>query len=313
MKTRTLAHAALLFALPVSTLAGDFQRTLQSEWLGAWVVVRGESYSDCNGQYTDNRIHGNLVQGKAAWRFTPGELAKLDKVDLKRSRLDLMLTFDEPMLVAYQDGPFTLYREAQCRVELEVEIPREAVKSKDDANVETLLMRVLERYATEQEARSSETWNERERDPYPEGYETTLAKHAVWKAEQTNAAVQAQLDHALDETTRITDRMVSDPAYASGFVQGVQAAKAVDLEACPVLLGVSLADVRRQAAEAKSREAGVAAAVVSGFQDGKALVYGLEMLRNLPACFVPVPEHREQVARQAAEEADPRPVPAVRR
>lgn len=297
MKPRFLALAVLL-VLPVPALAGDFQRTLQSEWLGAWVVVRGESYSDCNGQYTDNRINGTLVKGAAAWRFAAGELAKLDKVDLKRSRLDLMMTFAEPFLVEYQDGPFTLYRETQCRIELEVEIPREAVKSKDDSQIERLLTQVLERYATEQQARDSKTWNEREREAYPEDYEATLARHTIWKAQQANAAVQAQIDRAVEETTRLTDRMVPDPAYTSGFAQGVQAAKAVPLDACSVLMGLSLAEVRRQAAEAKAREAGAGAQVVSGYQDGKALVYGLAMIRNLPACFVPVPEFEDLTARR---------------
>ena len=34
------------------------------------------------------------------------------------------------MLLPTQDGPFTLYREASCRIELEVELPRDLVKSK---------------------------------------------------------------------------------------------------------------------------------------------------------------------------------------
>jgi len=298
MKPRYLASLAGMLVLAAPALAGDFQRTLQSDWLGAWVVVRGESYSDCNGQYTHNRINGTLVKGAAAWRFAAGELAKLDKVDLKRSRLDLSMTFSEPFLVAYQDGPFTLYREAQCRVELEVEIPREAVKGKDDSQVERLLTQVLERYATEQQARASESWNEREMEPYPADYDETLAKHTIWRAEQTNAAVQSQIASAMQETTRLTDRMVSDPAYLNGFAQGVQAAKATQLDACTVLLSVDLAEVRRQAAAAKSMESGGQVASISGYQDGKALVYGLEMMRNLPACLVRVPEYEELTARQ---------------
>jgi len=244
MKQRYLA-LALALVLSTPALAGDFQRTLQSDWLGAWVVVRGESYSDCNGQYTHNRINGTLVRGAAAWRFAAGELAKLDKVDLKRSRLDLSMTFTEPFLVAYGDGPFTLYREAQCRVELEVEIPREAVKGKNDSQVEQLLTQALERYSTEQQARASETWNEREMEPYPADYEVTVAKHTIWRAEQTNAAVHAQIDSAVDETTRLTDRLGSDPAYLAGFAQGVAAAKAAQLDACTVLMSVSLSEVRR--------------------------------------------------------------------
>lgn len=288
---------ATLLALPLAAHAGNFQDELEGKWLGAWVVTKSESYSNCNDFYADNRINGDLAKGSASGRFGTGELAKLDKVDLKRSRLDLFLTFAEPLLVAYQDGPFTLYREATCKVQLEVELPREAVKAKDDAQVERRLTQVLERYATEAKARASNSWNGRQREAYPADYASTVARHTIWKAEQTNAAVQAQIDRAVEETSRLTDRMSGDAAYMGGFAQGVQAAKIVRLDACSTLMSLDLVEVRRQAAEAKAREQGVQAAVVSGFQDGKALIYGLSMIRNLRGCFVPVPEFEELMAR----------------
>jgi hypothetical protein len=297
---RYLPVLAVALALAPSSSAGELQNELKSRWLGAWVIVTTESYSDCSGNYTNNRINVNLVKSSGQVRFQAGELAKLDRVDLKRSRLDLLMTLYEPALIPYVDGPFTLYREAECRIELEVEVPRELVKGKSVEAVEERLFRVVERYATEEEARASDSYNGREIDSYPDDYETTLARHAVWKAEQVNASVQAQIDHALEEAARLADRMDEDPVYLRGFSEGVQLARAIDLDSCPVLLAVDLGQIRRQAARAKADETGVEAELVRGFEDGKVLVYGLEMLRNLPACFVPVPESDDDYHRSAS-------------
>lgn len=301
MRRTVVVVALLLLSCPVLTFGGQLQKELRSRWLGAWIVVSTESYSDCTGSYTNNRINDNLVKSGGRLRFQAGEIAKLNGVDLKRSRLDLHLTFGEPTLLPYQDGPFTLYREALCKVEFQVELPRHVVKNKDAEAVEEFLRRVVERYATEGEARDSDAYNGRVMEPYPEDYEITLARHAVWKAEQTNAAVQAAIDHAVEETTRLTDRLESNPIYLAGFAEGVEDARGVNLEGCPTLLSVDLGDIRRQAARAKAKEEGIEAEAVRGYEDGKALVYGLEMLRNLPYCFVPVPDLDEATARAAAQ------------
>ena len=59
---------------------------------------------------------------------------------------------------------------------------------------------VLSRFTSQGEATGSRAWNRRQRDPYPEDYERTLAAHAAWKAEQANAAIQARIDQAAEET-----------------------------------------------------------------------------------------------------------------
>jgi len=297
---RKLMLATLVFALPLSAMAGALQKDLKSRWLGAWVVTTTESYSDCAGRYTDNRIHGNLVKSTGAHRFQAGELAKLDKVDLKKSRMDLLLTLQEPVLVSYQDGPFTLYAERTCQIELEITLDRDAVKAKEIGEIEDYLLMAVERHATEDEARASRRYNDRVRDPYPDDYETTLAHHARWKAEQLNARVQGQIDRAMEETGRLADRLDENPVYLAGFAEGVKAARAVNLQACNNLLAVDLAEIRRQAARAKAKEASLAAEHRQGFEDGKVFVYGLEMMRNLPSCFVPVPDAPEVAASEVA-------------
>lgn len=297
------ALAAALAGTLTAAHAATFQDTLAARWRGAWVVTSAETYSDCVAAYTGNRINGRLVSGRASLRFKSGELAKVDSVDLKRSRLDLKLSYPEPVLRAYQDGPFTLYDEALCRVELQIELPREMVKSKDVAGVERLLRPVVERHSTEDGARASKEFNERECDPYPSDYSKTVAKHAAWRAEQTNLAIRTSIDHLVDEASRITERIGEDPDYISGFVQGVEAGRAPHPVACPDLMALASGTppgyalpgsgtvsqaARRSQVSPISTEA--QARRQRGYQDGLRLSLGLDAIRRLPACFVAVPD-----------------------
>jgi len=286
---RSLIVAATLLVLTSAAFAASLEREVKSRWLGAWVVTSVETYSDCGGLYTDNRINGTLVKSGGDIRFQPGELAKLDKIDVNRRRIDLLITLSEPLLIPYQEGPFTLYREAWCKIELQVEVPRETVKSKDEDAVEEALVRVLERHATEQEALASRSWNGREREPYPEDYERTLAELAVWRANRVNETVQAKLDYALEETTRVAYRMSGDPDYIAGFARGVEAGRAADRRDCPVLLATDLGGPPRRTGHPHGEGESAEQRAERGYRDGLTLVRGLEMMERLPACFVPVP------------------------
>ena len=119
---------AAVTTLTAPAFAGGIEKDINKRWLGAWVVTRSEMYSDCNAVYTQNRINGSLVSGRGARRFQPGELAKVTKVDAGRHRIDVRISLVEPVLLTYREGPFTLYDEASCRVELEVEVSRDQVK-----------------------------------------------------------------------------------------------------------------------------------------------------------------------------------------
>jgi hypothetical protein len=300
------AAATTLLAVGAAR-ASELQDELESRWRGAWVVTAAETYSDCAGFYADNRVNGRLVSGRARMRFRAGELAKVDSVDLKRSRLDLRLTYEQPVLASSQDGPFTLYNEAQCRVEMQVELPRDLVKQKDVAGVESLLKPVLERHASEEQARASRAWNKRQREAYPADYEETLARHSVWKAEQTNAAVQASIGRLIDETSRIPDRISDDPDYMSGFVKGVEAGRAPHPVACSDLMTIASSSptvypiaAPSPASAASYRKVGVANATSSeqearrqrGYQDGLRLTVALDAVRRMPGCLVQVPDAR---------------------
>jgi hypothetical protein len=300
------AAASTLLAVQVAR-AGELQDDLESRWRGAWVVTTADTYSDCAGFYSDNRVNGRLVSGRAHMRFKPGEMAKVDSIDLKRSRLDLRLTLAEPVLASSQDGPFTLYNEAQCKVEMQVELPRDLVKTKDVMGVEALLRPVVERHPSEEQARTSKAWNRRQREAYPADYEETLARHAVWKAEQSNATVQAGIARLIDETSRIPDRISDDPDYLAGFVKGVEAGRAPHPVACTDLMTIAQASptvyplaAPSTAATASYRKVGTATATSSeqemrrqrGYQDGMRLTVALDAVRRMPGCLVPVPDAR---------------------
>jgi hypothetical protein len=269
---------AILLSLSGVTLAGELEKNVKARWLGAWIVINVESYSDCGGMYTNNRVNGTLVKSKGDHGFEPGELAKIDKIDVKRSRVDVLATVSEPLLLPYPEGPFTLYREARCKIEFEVMLLRDAVKNKNVDAVDGALAAILERHATLAQASDSDSWNGREMEHYPEDYELTLAKVAVWKAEQTNLKVEKKLGTALEETTRLGDRVNGDAVYLAGFARGVETARSNRPSDCPAMLAIDL----RPGSDEQASE--------RGFRDGQNLVHGLELLRRLPECYVPVPE-----------------------
>lgn len=287
----TVFMGAIAVAVPTGADAAGLERTLEERWLGAWVITSVETRSDCGGLYTNNRINGSLVHTGGRHGFEAGELAQVERIDLKRSRLDLKLRLPEPIRVSYQDGPFTLYQRTACRIELEIELPRAVVARADLATLDRTLAPVLARYASEAAARRSGAWNGREVDPYPEDYDRTLVEHAAWKAEQVNAAVQVRLDEAAAEVVRVTDRITSDADYVAGFAQGVERAQATTLGACETMAGRGVTGfvtaratptggLREESDRRRDR----------GFEDGQRLVLGLELQRRLPACFVSAPE-----------------------
>jgi hypothetical protein len=269
------------------TASADLQRELAGRWRGSWVVLGVDVRSDCGGLYTNNRLNGRRVASSGSRSFATGELAQIDKVDLHRARIDVKLTLAEPVRVPWQDGPFTLYRQVSCRVELETELPRAAVAQGDVAAVERALAQALERYDARDEAEASRAWNRREVEPYPEDYDDTLAEHARWKAEQANAAVRERIGQAEAETHRLADRIESDTDYVTGFAEGVELARDLAWPACDAMV--------RGGAEAFLARTGTGEKTDAqrrhdrGFEDGQRLVVALELARRLPACFVAVP------------------------
>jgi len=254
--------------------AAGLEDDLNARWRGGAAVVLVPVVSNCDGFYNDNDVIGSQVAGKARRRFDEGEIVRVERIGVKRGRVDVFLDLAEGVLEEVQDGPFTLYDPRSCKVQLRIPVPDRA----DAGAVERRLAEILELYGATRTAEASPAWNGRRREPFPEGYEKTLAAHASWKAAQTNAAVQERMDDAIEEAARIADRVRSDPEYLEGFAAGMNKVRDLSFGDCPSLLTRSFSpdssgkdDWRR------------------GHEDGQRLGFDLELLRRLRDCFIPVP------------------------
>ena len=136
---------------PASGLGDRLDRELK----GGWGVLEVEVYSACGGTYSDNEVGAAGVASKAPHHFAAGELVKIDNVKVKRQRVDLMLTLDAPLRVSRMDGPFELYDQRSCRVQLMVFVPRELVKSADLNGLLTEVKKHLTLHASRDDAELS--------------------------------------------------------------------------------------------------------------------------------------------------------------
>lgn len=279
--------------MPAATAwAGPVERGLEARWRGAWVIVKAEVRSNCSGSYTNNRVNGRLVQSGAGLVFPEGELAQVKNLDVKRSRVDVLLDLYEPRLVAHQDGPFTLYDRARCRVELEIEVPREMVKKRRVDAIDAVMLEIMEREESLQQAQSASAWNRRACEEFPEGYEQTLRQYEVWKAEQYNAEVDERRAEVSEQLQRIAEGLLSDPDYLAGFAAGIERAREHrQTQDCAGLLRERLAAPKKEApAGGVSDRAGAKSLWERGFADGYLLLRGLRRQRSLPGCYRPVPQ-----------------------
>lgn len=267
----------------VSVAASDLDDRLEGHLKGAWAVVDVELYSNCSGTYSDNQIGAAGVASKADRRFSPGELVKIDKIKVKRSRIDLLTTLAVPVLSSYTDGPFELYEVLECKAQLIYEVPRSLIKRSDsDAILETI-GRAVKVFPDQRSATESELWNGRVQAPFPEDYELTLARYQYWKAEQTNAAVSAGIDRASEEAADIADDIARDPEYLDGFAAGAEEMRDSGPGDCAGLIEASFYSWK------DSPPSGKKSAWKRGFEDGNRLVFHLILLRELRHCYVPVP------------------------
>jgi len=278
MRRPNLVGIGLVVALSALPLAAG-EKELNARWQGAWVVTRAATYSDCGSRYTNNEVRGDLVVASARMSFTGGELARVAKVNLHSRRAEVFLDLLEPVLLERSEGPFLLYDECTCRVELRV--PRDG--GGDDA-VDRAIGAFLERHATAASARGSALWNERQREDYPPDYDATLAQYAAWRVQQANLAVQGRLDEAIEETSRLVRGIDDDPDYLAGFAAGARKGRDEYYSSdCGSLLAKSVSDAVDRAPKGQSSKWN------EGYDEGQRLLFFSEMAKRLRGCFVPPP------------------------
>ncbi len=268
--------ALLLAAGPQSLWGAGLEDQLNARWRGAYAVARLPVASSCDGYYNDNDVVGGGVNSKARRRFEAGELVRVERVGARRGRIDIFLDLTEQVLNEVHDGPFTLYEPRSCQVQLRVPI----ADGWTPEQVEARLGELLERHDSARAAETSETWNGRRREPFPEDYEQTLAAHRIWKVQQANVAVQARMDEAIEDASRVSERVHSAPGYLEGFGAGMEAVRDRYYGECGTLVTASFSPESRSGKSSDWRR---------GFEDGQRLGFNLELLRRLRECFVPVP------------------------
>jgi len=281
--TRYFALVVFSLLLTSSISASDLGESLNRELAGGWGVLEIEVYSGCAGTYSDNTVGAVGVSSKAENRFSEGELVKIDKVKVKRQRVDLLLTLAVPLRRARMDGPFELYDELQCRTQLILPVGREQVKT---ANTEAILTQIRERlgvFRSFAEAQESDAWNGREPDPLPPDYDTTLQRHAAWKAEQINAEVRSAIDRALSAAADVADDLSDDTDYLAGFADGAEEMISFATSDYSSLLNASYSVEYKHALKDRAKR------WREGYDDGQELVFNVLLADRLRACVVPVP------------------------
>jgi hypothetical protein len=283
------AAATLISHTAPVVAASELERALERELVGAWGVLAVEVYSDCGGSYSNNQAHGTNVTSKADRGFEPGELAKVDKIKLKKARVDIFLSLGVPVLESRIEGPFELFDERSCRVQLMVNVPREEVKAQQTNAVLDRLRRVVELHSTLDAARASDSWNGREREPLPEGYEQTLFAYETWHAEQLNAAVAERGERAVADAVRTASAIERDADYLDGFAAGVEEARDWRASDCDDLVDLSVDAHERRAPSDRRGKDPADRAWREGYRDGQRLMLELLVADALRGCFVPPP------------------------
>jgi len=269
--------------LAATGFASELDDLLNQKLRGAWAVLAVEVYSGCAGTYSDNQVSDAGVTSKARYRFEPGELVKVDKLNAKRQRVDLMLSLDVPLRTSRRDGPFELFDDLECQVQLIVPISREDIKSSNDAAVTARFEDLITFYPSLEDARESDAWNGREIEPLPADYDHTLARYAVWKAEQTNAAIGEAVRRAIDDAADVADSLSDDAEYLEGFGEGAEAMTSFSTTDCSSLLGTSFAFHDSSPPKTKTKR------WRDGWRDGQELIFNILLAERLQACRVQVP------------------------
>jgi len=272
-----------IVSIAATGFASDLDDRLNQRLKGAWAILEVEVYSACAGTYSDNQVGDAGVAGKAQYRFEAGELVKIDKVNAKRQRVDLLLTLEVPFRTSRVDGPFELFDERQCQVQLIVPVLREEIKAGNDEAVVSRFEELIALYPSLDDARDSDSWNGRETEPLPPDYDQTLARYAVWLAEQTNTTVDEAVRRALEDAADVAEDLSDDSDYLAGFAAGAEKMSGFSTTDCASLLSTSFSfhDTAPSKEEPKRWR--------DGWQDGQELIFNVLLAERLQACRVPVP------------------------
>src|SRR5262245_48444446 len=218
---------------PVHVCSGP-KPSVENRWRDAWVVTAAETFSECNGFYTDNRLRGDSVASRGRIDVPAGTPAHVDLVTVGPSEVVFSMTMSQKLLVTREHRDFTLRSEASCRVDLKVMLPP-GMGGQDILGVEALVQPVLKRYASENAAILAAGFLPGDDPSYAAAHGTAMAQQHEFETRQQAEAIDARMAQWVNQTQRIQGRISNDPDYLAGFARGVEAGKATAVTKCEEL------------------------------------------------------------------------------
>jgi hypothetical protein len=253
-----------------SAACADVEGELRAELVGRFALTRSALLSECTDAYTNVEVAGGRPSGGRGARFDAGELVRVDNVKVgSLSGLDVYLSFAVPYLLSYRDGPFTLYEERRCRVQLDFDVDRET--RRDRGRALAAVTAVIELFASEAEARQG-AWNRRVTEPFPPDWEETQRAHAAWRVEERNRLVRKKIDEVLDAAVETQRYMSDDPGYLASFGAGARA-RSDSWSSCEAMLTATFS----VSGSGEDRK---------GWADGQKVAWATRLARDLQECYL---------------------------
>lgn len=200
----------------------DVESDLQASFAGRYALVRGSLVSECTDHFTNLQVAAGRIAGGTGTRFESGELVYIDKVSIGLlTGLDVNLTINEPFLLSWEDGPFTVYDQRRCRAQLNFEVGRDV--RRDRAKARAAIEGVLEVFDSEPAARHGQSWNGRRVKPYPKDWERTRVEYEKYRMARRNELVRQKTEDVLHQANQVLTYMKTDEEYLLSFGAGAEA------------------------------------------------------------------------------------------
>ncbi len=249
----------------------DVEADLRSALVGRYALAKSELVSECTEHFTDMKVVGGRLAGGTGTRFAGGELLRIDNVNVGAlAGLDVNLSLVEPYRLSFEDGPFEVFDQRRCRVQLNFEVPREV--RKDVQKALAAVGAVLEVFDDAAAAKGA-GWNGRQVEPYPKEWEQTKREYDAWKLTQVNGLVRAKTEQVLDEGRRVLNYMASDDDYLWSFAAGARA-RSDSWSDCEAML------------EATFYSTGSGGKSSRGWSDGQHVAWANHLAHALQDCYV---------------------------
>lgn len=268
LRAGILMGALVAGSVPAGAAAGD---ELRAELVGRFGLTRAPLASDCAATPTRSKVVSGRPTGAGLRSFATGELVRVAEVRAGLlSGLEIELEVVEPALVSWRDGPFEVFDQRRCRIELDFEVPREVRKDKTRALA--AIAAVVETFDDERAAKAA-GWNGRRVEPYPEGWEETRREYEAWRVARRNEQVRAKTEEVLAAADQVLRYMKNDADYLASFGAGARARTSDSWSSCEAMLAATFS------------ASGSGGEDYAGWADGQKVAWAARLARALQECY----------------------------